>query len=248
MTPSSGAAAINLSLVSHTNVGKTSLMRTLIRRDIGEVADRAHVTEHAEGHVLVETREGDVLRLWDTPGFGDSARLLKRLQASGNPIGWLLTQVWDRLTDRPFFSSQQAIRNVRDESDVVLYLVNAAEDPASAGYVEAELRILGWIGKPVLLLLNQMGARACAGRGGRGRGRVEPASRIFVAARDAIGLDAFARCWVQEDRLLGAVERNASGCEAAGGAALAGRVAIPEPAIVRSVDEGARLPARGGRC
>ncbi len=31
---------LNLSLVSHTNVGKTSLMRTLMRRDIGEVADR----------------------------------------------------------------------------------------------------------------------------------------------------------------------------------------------------------------
>jgi len=51
--------------------------------------------------------------------------------------------------------------NVRDESDVVLYLVNAAEDPSSATYVAAELEILAWIGKPVLLLLNQTGpARA----------------------------------------------------------------------------------------
>jgi hypothetical protein len=205
MTPSSDAAAINLSLVSHTNVGKTSLMRTLIRRDIGEVADRAHVTEHAEGHVLVETREGDVLRLWDTPGFGDSARLLKRLQASGNPIGWLLAQVWDRLTDRPFFSSQQAIRNVRDESDVVLYLVNAAEDPASAGYVEAELRILGWIGKPVLLLLNQMGPARARAAEAADEAAWSRHLASFVEARGAIGLDAFARCWVQEDRLLGAV-------------------------------------------
>ena len=151
MTASPGAQVANLSLVSHTNVGKTSLMRTLLRRDIGEVADRPHVTEASEAHALIETPEGDVLRLWDTPGFGDSARLLKRLLASGNPLGWLQTQVWDRFTDRPFFSSQQAIRNVRDESDVVLYLVNAAEDPASAGYVEAEMRILGWIGKPVLV-------------------------------------------------------------------------------------------------
>ena len=38
---------INLSLVSHTNVGKTTLMRTLTRQDIGEVADRPHVTEEA---------------------------------------------------------------------------------------------------------------------------------------------------------------------------------------------------------
>ena len=32
---------IHLSLVSHTNIGKTTLARTLLGRDIGEVADRA---------------------------------------------------------------------------------------------------------------------------------------------------------------------------------------------------------------
>src|SRR5688500_19019225 len=151
-------ATIDLSLVSHTNAGKTTLMRTLIRRDVGEVADRAHVTSIAEDHVLIETPEGDVLRLWDTPGFGDSVRLLKRLRMSANPIGWFLTQVWDRFTDRAFFNSQLAIRNVRESSDVVLYLVNAAEDPASAAYVAVELQILDWMRKPVLVLLNQTGA------------------------------------------------------------------------------------------
>jgi hypothetical protein len=205
MALASDADTINLSLVSHTNVGKTTLMRTLLRRDLGEVADRAHVTEQAEGHVLIGTPQGDALRLWDTPGFGDSARLLKRLRASDNPIGWLITQVWDRYTDRPFFSSQQAIRNVRDESDVVLYLVNAAEDPASAGYVDVEMQILGWIGKPVLLLLNQMGAP----RASEAEAAEEMAWRRHVAShtgvRGVIGLDAFARCWVQEDKLLGAV-------------------------------------------
>jgi hypothetical protein len=205
MTQSLEASTIHLSLVSHTNVGKTSLMRTLTRRDIGEVADRPHVTERAEAHPLLETSEGDVLCLWDTPGFGDSVRLVKRLRLSGKPIGWLLTQAWDRFADRPFFSSQQAVRNVKEESDVVLYLVNAAEDPATAAYVKAELEILAWIGKPVLLLLNQMGPA-------RPR-EVEAAEEAawsahlagFVPARESIGLDAFARCWVQEDRLLAAV-------------------------------------------
>ena len=35
---------LSLSLVSHTNVGKTTLARTLLARDIGEVRDEAHVT------------------------------------------------------------------------------------------------------------------------------------------------------------------------------------------------------------
>ena len=196
---------MTLSLVSHTNVGKTTLARTLLRQDVGEVRDQAHVTEAAEGHVLIDTPQGETLRLWDTPGFGDSARLLQRLRLSGNPIGWLLTQVWDRFTDRPFYSSQQAIRHVRDESDVVLYLVNAAEAPAAAGYVEAEMQILGWIGKPVVLLLNQMGPP----RGAEADAADEAAWRQHLApypwVRGAISLDAFARCWVQEDRLLGAV-------------------------------------------
>ena len=139
--PATSPTTVNLSLVSHTNVGKTTLARTLLRRDVGEVRDRAHVTETAEAHVLIDTPEGDALVLWDTPGFGDSARLFRRLRLSENPIGWLITQVWDRFTDRPFHSSQQAIRNVKDESDVVLYLVNAAEAPAAAGYVEAEMQI-----------------------------------------------------------------------------------------------------------
>jgi hypothetical protein len=84
--------------------------------------------------------------------------------------------------------------------------VNAAEDPASAGYVEVEMQILGWIGKPVLLLLNQMGAP----RGEAAEAAEESAWRQHLAAypwvKGAIGLDAFARCWVQEDELLGTVE------------------------------------------
>lgn len=44
---------INLSLVSHTNVGKTTLARTLLGRDIGEVGDRSHVTTEPEDYVLL---------------------------------------------------------------------------------------------------------------------------------------------------------------------------------------------------
>jgi len=195
-------ATVNLTLVSHTNVGKTTLMRTLLRQDVGEVADRAHVTEVAEPFVLLDTPQGDVLRLWDTPGFGDSARLLKRLRNSGNPLGWLQTQ-WDRLTDRPFFCTQQALRNVREESDVVLYLVNAAEDPRAAGYAAAELEILRWMGKPVLLLLNQTGQSRGAQADAADEARWSGQLAEYVQSRGAVTLDAFARCWVQEDRLLG---------------------------------------------
>jgi len=193
---------ISLSLISHTNVGKTTLARTLLRRDVGEILDRPHVTETSDAFPLIETAEGDVLLLWDTPGFGDSARLLRRLRQSGNPLGWFLAQVWDRYVDRPFFSSQQAVRNVRDEADVVLYLVNASEDPASAGYVDAEMQVLGWIAKPVVVLLNQLGPPQQAQAEASDVRRWCDHLAGYAWVRDTLAFDAFARCWVQEHRLL----------------------------------------------
>jgi predicted GTPase len=80
------ATAINLSLISHTNAGKTTLVRTLLGQDVGEVRDAAHVTGEATPYVLLQDG-GDTLLLWDTPGFGDTARLLKRLKLSRNPVG-----------------------------------------------------------------------------------------------------------------------------------------------------------------
>ena len=96
---------VTLSLISHTNVGKTTLARTLLRKDVGEVLDQAHVTEKSEAHLLLE-EGGDRLLLWDTPGFGDTVRLLRRLKQENNPLGWFLHQVWDRNLDRPLWCSQ----------------------------------------------------------------------------------------------------------------------------------------------
>lgn len=127
------AVQIQFALISHTNNGKTTLARTLVGVDIGEVRDAAHVTVFAESHTLLATPQGDTLQLWDTPGFGDSVRLLKRLGQSGNPIGWFLREVLDRYRDRPFWLSQQALRTAKDSADVVLYLVNSSEHPRDAG-------------------------------------------------------------------------------------------------------------------
>ena len=190
------AVTVTFSLISHTNVGKTTLARTLLRRDVGEVLDQAHVTETAESYTLIEVG-GDRLLLWDTPGFGDSARLMKLLRRQREPLGWLLHQVWDRVADRPLFCSQRAARNARDEADLVLYLVNATEDPIDAGYVSLELELLTWMARPVILLLNQVGARD-RGAGARWREFVNS----WPIVRDVLSLDAFTRCWVEEDVLF----------------------------------------------
>jgi Domain of unknown function (DUF3482)/50S ribosome-binding GTPase len=199
-------ASISLSLVSHTNAGKTTLARTLLGRDVGTVRDAPHVTEFADAYTLIETAQHERLLLWDTPGFGDSVRLAKRLRASGNPLGWFLTEVWDRWRDRAFWSSQQAMRNVRDEADVLLYLVNAAESPEAAGYVRPEMELLAWVGKPVIVLLNQLGAPREAPIEAAEIDRWCRHLARHAQVKAVLPLDAFARCWVQEGALLLAIE------------------------------------------
>jgi hypothetical protein len=203
----SDAATVEITLISHTNAGKTTLARTLLGRDIGEVRDAPHVTEIAEAHMLLQTDAGDVLRLWDTPGFGDSARLVQRLRLADNPIGWLLREVWDRYRDRPFWCSQQAVRAARESSDVVLYLVNASEDPRDAGYVAFEAQVLRWIDKPVVVLLNQIGPPRPAEEERAEALRWSAHLESLGVASEVLALDAFARCWVQERVLLDAVGR-----------------------------------------
>ncbi|GAP37015.1 DUF3482 domain-containing protein [Piscinibacter sakaiensis] len=206
--PTGPVATITLSLVSHTNVGKTTLARTLLRRDIGEVRDAAHVTLQPEGHRLVESAAGDVLELWDTPGFADSVRLARRLAQADRPLGWFLAQVWDRVADRAFWLNQRALRHVIGRSDVVLYLVQAGDDadePATAASLQAELDVLQAIGKPVLVLLNQLDARADAAA----RDATVAAWRRRLGdrpvLRGCLAFDAFARAWTTEGRLLDAL-------------------------------------------
>ena len=89
---------------------------------------------------------------------------------------------------------------------MVLYLVNASEAPEDAGYLDAEMRVLELAGKPVIVLLNQLGPpqepELEAAEVERWRKRTAGPS---PCVREVLALDAFARCWVQEGTLLEAV-------------------------------------------
>ncbi|HEU4376122.1 MAG TPA: DUF3482 domain-containing protein [Telluria sp.] len=189
---------IQFALISHTNNGKTTLARTLVGMDVGEVRDAAHVTIFAESHTLLTTPEGDSLQLWDTPGFGDSVRLLRRLALAGNPIGWFLREVYDRYRDRTFWLSQNALRTARDAADVVLYLVNSSEPPKDAGYLPAEMKILAWLDKPVVVLLNQVGPPRPASEELAEQAQWKQHLAQYPIVHEVLALDAFARCWVHE--------------------------------------------------
>jgi hypothetical protein len=197
---------VALSLISHTNIGKTTLARTLLRKDIGLVADRAHVTLENQKYTVLETEAGESLQLWDTPGFPNCQKILSRLQGAKNPIVRIVTEVWDRFRDRPSWCAQQAVLNVQQEADVVLYLVNATEEPSMAGYIAPELQLLDWIGKPVIVLLNQTGSP----KDRLDQERLEQPWKDYFArygfVRGVHSLDAFSRCWVQEGILFETIQ------------------------------------------
>lgn len=204
-TPSfaSSDQSIQWCLLSHTNIGKTTLARTLVEGDVGEIQDAAHVTSESQRYRLQHTAQGDSLWLWDTPGFGDSLRLYNRLRQQGNPLGWFLSNVWDRWRDKPFYMSQRALLAARDHADVMLYLVNAAEDPQDAGYWASEMRILQWMNKPVLVLLNQIGSDTSAAQTAADLQRWRAATAEFADTVKAVQvLDAFTRSWWHEKQVL----------------------------------------------
>ena len=198
---------INLSLVSHTNVGKTTLARTLLGRDIGEVEDRSHVTTVPEDYVLIRSPDDSELILWDTPGFGDSVRLAKRLEGRSNPIGWFTSEIWDRFTSKSLWLNQQALKHIRDKSNIILYLVNASEPPQSIPYVKSEMQILNWIQKPVIVLLNQMGEIHSVDEEAEEVKLWQEFLKDYPLVKSVLPLDAFARCWVQEYELWNQIEQ-----------------------------------------
>ena len=74
--------ALKLAVVGHTNTGKTSLLRTLLR-DVyfGEVKNEAATTRHVEQAKLTDSQTGEVLVvLYDTPGLEDASGLMDWLE------------------------------------------------------------------------------------------------------------------------------------------------------------------------
>lgn len=207
MTDSTTASCIHFSLVSHTNVGKTTLARTLLMQDVGTVADQAHVTLTVDAYVLAQAADGSRLILWDTPGFGNSMALAQRLHGRSNPVGWFTSQIWDRLTDKSFWLDQQIMLHVRDISSVVLYLVNLSESPQDTPYIQAEMEILSWLGKPVIVLLNQMGSPLEGDHEKKEITAWSEALKTYPFVHSILPMDAFARCWVLEKALFSSIGR-----------------------------------------
>ena len=147
---------VTIAVVGHTNAGKTSLMRTLLRKpDFGEVSARPGTTRHVEGgEILVGSQV--LMQLFDTPGLEDSiglGRLLKREQTTHSlSNSQTLSFFLDKLDQWSEFDQEAKVIRQLIKDDLVFYLIDVRE-PVLGKYLD-ELAILSMAAKPVIPVLN----------------------------------------------------------------------------------------------
>lgn len=160
---------LKLAVVGHTNTGKTSILRTLLR-DVyfGEVKNAPATTRHVERAALTDSATGETLvLLYDTPGLEDATGLMDWLEdnTASRRDGidrlqqFLAADVAKSFDDSSNFDidhidfSQEAkvIRQLL-ASDMAIYVIDARE-PVLAKYKD-ELTILSWAAIPVMPVFN----------------------------------------------------------------------------------------------
>src|SRR5690606_10820471 len=149
---------LRISVVGHTNTGKTSLLRTLTRNpEFGEVSASPSTTRHVEGASL-SVGGKLVVELYDTPGLEDPISLLDLLDRQAAGSGPRLDgpariqRFLDSSEAHSRFEQEAKVLRQTLHSDAAIYVIDA-RDPVLAKYRD-ELQILASCAVPVLPLLN----------------------------------------------------------------------------------------------
>lgn len=148
---------LKLAVVGHTNVGKTSLLRTLTRDvDFGEVSHHPSTTRHVEGARLSADGEA-LLELYDTPGLEDAIALLDYMERLDRPDDRLdgparVARFLEGSEARQRFEQEAKVLRQLLASDAGLYVIDVRE-PVLAKYRD-ELSVLASCGKPLVPVFN----------------------------------------------------------------------------------------------
>lgn len=149
---------IDLAVVGHTNTGKTSLLRTLLRDEsFGEVEDRPGTTRHVESAQLLTETGQAILVLRDTPGLEDAMGVLDYLDQLTPPQARHDgPERIRRLLDSPEaagrFEQECRVLSTLLKTDAALYVIDI-RDPVLPKHRD-ELMLLAACGRPILPVLN----------------------------------------------------------------------------------------------
>lgn len=148
---------LNIAVVGHTNVGKTSLLRTLLRDSaFGEVDARPSTTQNViAGRIRWQQSQ---VQLYDTPGLEDGIGLFEYLsriqpnmpQRHDGPA--LLEAFLQSAEAKVSFAQEAKVIKQLLGSDAALYVIDA-RDPVLPKFQD-ELAILSKSARPILPVLN----------------------------------------------------------------------------------------------
>ncbi|PNK59645.1 DUF3482 domain-containing protein [Psychrobacter sp. FDAARGOS_221] len=159
---------LKLAVVGHTNTGKTSILRTLLRdMYFGEVKNEAATTRHVERAVISDSQTDEALvALFDTPGLEDASGLMDWLEDNTASRRDGIERLQQFLaSDLAKSEAQGGTSNHLDDysqeakvirqllaSDMAIYVIDARE-PVLGKYKD-ELAILSWSAIPVMPVFN----------------------------------------------------------------------------------------------
>ncbi|WP_392561965.1 GTPase/DUF3482 domain-containing protein [Orbus sturtevantii] len=148
---------INLAIVGHANVGKTSLLRTLTQdSQFGTISDKPGSTRHVEA-ITFSLSNNDKIVFYDTPGLEDSIALydyisrLNRDYTKADGIDKLNQFLSSPESEHRFEQEAKVIRQLL-KSDAAIYVVDIRE-PILDKYHD-ELAVLAYSDKPILAVFN----------------------------------------------------------------------------------------------
>jgi len=148
--------ALRIAVIGHTNTGKTSVLRTLLRDpSLGVVADEPGTTREPSTHTLRAGAES--IELMDTPGLEDAASVLWELRDIEERDGLSPADALDRLLAEPGALAAETAAElgplrVLAGADAGLLIFDAREPPRAKHWEEYEL--LRRCGRPIIAVLN----------------------------------------------------------------------------------------------
>lgn len=149
---------LKLAVVGHTNTGKTSILRTLLRdKYFGEVKNAPATTRHVERAVISHSEtEQALVSLFDTPGLEDASGVMDWLEDNTASRRDGIERLEQFLANVPTmdedYSQEAKVIKQLLGSDMAIYVVDARE-PVLARYKD-ELTILSWAAIPIMPVFN----------------------------------------------------------------------------------------------
>jgi GTPase SAR1 family protein len=149
---------LTVAVVGHTNTGKTSLLRTLLRdTSFGDVSDHPATTRDVSATVLLVDGT-PLVELYDTPGLEDSIGLLEHLESLRASQREDAVEIVERFLASPeagargdFVQEAKALRQLL-RSDAGLYVVDSRDRPLPKH--RDELAVLSMCARPIVPVLN----------------------------------------------------------------------------------------------